>query len=124
MILSCHVLVPRTRLDNAEFPITDLWSNRPPYPSGVLTNYMTTVLADSESKIFLSENGKMARCFGRLKRDLTISAWLLHIINIRATDWEVIRWTKGVVSHRQIKMEAELKSFAETKIPGRDGNVR
>jgi hypothetical protein len=41
----------------------------------------------------------MARCLGRLKRDpRNPAAWLFHIINIRETDWEEIRWTKRIVS--------------------------
>ena len=86
----------------------DLWHDRPPYPNGLLANYKTTELADSESKVFLSENGKMARCLGRFKRDVKNSVWVLHIINIRETDWEEIRWTKEIVSHGQVKTKNGL----------------
>ena len=81
------------------FQFADLWHDRPPYPNGILANYKTTGLAEIESKVFLHENGKMARCLGRFKRDAKNSVWVLHIVNIRETDWEEIRWTKEIVSH-------------------------
>jgi hypothetical protein len=82
------------------FQFLDLWHDRPPYAPGILTNYKTTGLAESESKIFLEgKMGKMARCLTRLKRDAKSKmGWLLNIINIRETDWEEIRWTKRIVS--------------------------
>jgi hypothetical protein len=88
------------------FQFADLWHDRPPYSNGLLANYKTTGLAESESKVFLSENGKMARCLGRFKRDLKNSVWVLHIIKIRETDWEEIRWTKEIVRHGKVKTEA------------------
>jgi hypothetical protein len=87
------------------FHFADLWHDRRPYPNGILANYKTSGLVESESKVFLSGNGKMARCLGRLKRDFKIGVWMLHIINIRETDWEEIRWTKEIVSHGQVKTD-------------------
>ena len=95
------------------FQFADLWHDRPPYPNGLLANYKTTGLAESESKVFLGENGRMARCLGRFKRDLKNSVWVLHIINIRETDWEEIRWTKEIVNHGQVKTE---KGWVSTKL--------
>ncbi|KAF4621936.1 hypothetical protein G7Y89_g14408 [Cudoniella acicularis] len=81
------------------FQFADLWSESRPFPAGILLNYKTTDLAESESKAFVGRMGKMARCLGRLKRDKKSgTGWLLHIINIRETDWEEIRWTKRIVS--------------------------
>ena len=85
------------------FQFADLWHDRPPYPNGLLTNYKITGLAESESKVFLAEKEKMARCLGRFKRDLKNSVWVLHLINIRETDWEEIRWTKEIVDHELVK---------------------
>jgi hypothetical protein len=87
------------------FQFADLWHDRPPYPNGLLADYKTTRLAESESKVFLGESGKMARCLGRFKRDVKSSVRVLHIINIRETDWEEIRWTKEIVSHGQVKTD-------------------
>jgi hypothetical protein len=87
------------------FKFADLWHDRPPYPNGLLANYKTTGLAENESKVFLGEKGRMTRCLGRFKRDLKNSVWVLHIINIRETDWEEIRWTKAIASHGQVKTE-------------------
>jgi hypothetical protein len=89
---------PGTTIQHFQF--LDLWHDRPPYAPGILMNYKTTGLAESESKIFLEgKMGKMARCLTRLKRDAKSKmGWLLNIINIRETDWEEIRWTKRIVS--------------------------
>ncbi|KAF8862268.1 hypothetical protein BDZ45DRAFT_739570 [Acephala macrosclerotiorum] len=92
-----------------QFRFADLWHDRPPFPNGILTNYSSSVLADTESKIFqrVGQHGPMmARCFGRLKRDSqNTTGWLLDIINIRTTDWEEIRWTKRIVSAGVVKSE-------------------
>ena len=82
------------------FQFLDLWHDRPPIVTGILGNYKTTALAESESQVFLDgPGGKMARCLGRLKRDSkSNTGWVLNIINIRETDWEEISWTRRIVS--------------------------
>ncbi|KAG9246629.1 hypothetical protein BJ878DRAFT_387015, partial [Calycina marina] len=81
------------------FQFMDLWHDRAPYPNGILSSYRTSGLAESESRIFLSrDDKKMARVLGRLKRDIKNASWVLHIINIRPTDWEEIRWTKRIIT--------------------------
>lgn len=89
------------------FQFADLWHDRPPFPSGLLANYRTPDLLQTESKVFIGAGeAKMARCFGRLKRDAQSSTgWLLDIISIRTTDWEEIRWTKRIVSAGLFKSE-------------------
>jgi len=80
------------------FQFADLFHDRPPFAKGILANYKTTGLAESESKVFIeSSETLMARCLGRVKKDVKNGAWLLHIINLRVTDWEEIRWTKRIV---------------------------
>ncbi|CAD6449279.1 20af2e9f-e403-4255-afdb-2eb36a5c02d2 [Sclerotinia trifoliorum] len=80
------------------FQFADLFHDRPPFAKGILANFKTTGLAESESKVFTeSSETLMTRCLGRLKRDVKNGAWLLHIINVRVTDWEEIRWTKRIV---------------------------
>jgi hypothetical protein len=89
------------------FQFADLWHDRPPFPNGVLINYKTTGLAESESKRFIGAEGRIARCLGRLKRDAkNATGWLLHIITIREADWEEVRWTKRIVSAGLVKSEA------------------
>jgi hypothetical protein len=82
------------------FQFADLWHDRPPFPNGVLANYKTTGLVESECKAFLgADEGRLTRCLGRLKRtSKSATGWMLHIINIRTTDWEEIKWTKRIVS--------------------------
>jgi hypothetical protein len=89
------------------FQFKDIFSDKPPIGDGVLMNYKTTGLAESESKVFIGKHqGKLARCLGRLKRDKkTASGWMLHILTIRETDWEEIRWTKRIVSAGLVKSE-------------------
>ena len=91
------------------FQFADLWHDRPPFPTGLLTNYKATGLAESESKVFVgAKEAMMARCLGRLKRDSKNEAgWLLHIITVRSTDWEEIRWTKRIVSADHVKSECK-----------------
>jgi hypothetical protein len=81
------------------FQYADLFHDRPPFAKGILAHFNPTRLVDAESRVFL-ESGQplMARCLGSLKKDLKSGGWLLHIINIRVTDWEEIRWTKRIVS--------------------------
>ncbi|KAH6679085.1 hypothetical protein B0J14DRAFT_579981 [Halenospora varia] len=83
-----------------QFQFADLWSDKPPFAQGILANFRTTDLADTESMALIQgRKGQMVRCLGRLKREKRASTgWLLHIINIRETDWEEIRWTERIVS--------------------------
>ena len=87
------------------FQFADLWHDRPPFPNGVLANYKTTGLVESECKVFLgADEGRLTRCLGRLKKDSkSATGWMLHIINIRTTDWEEINWTKRIVSAGLLK---------------------
>ncbi|KAN0119964.1 hypothetical protein V8E51_002172 [Hyaloscypha variabilis] len=89
------------------FQFADLWHDRPPFPNGILINYKMSGLVESESKAFLgADEGTLARCLGRLKRDSkSATGWMLHILNIRLTDWEEIRWTKRIVSAGLVKSE-------------------
>ena len=89
------------------FQFADLWHDRPPFPNGILINYKMSGLVESESKAFLgADEGTLARCLGRLKRDSkSATGWMLHILNIRLTDWEEIRCTKRIVSAGLVKSE-------------------
>lgn len=90
------------------FQFVDLWHDRPPYPTGVLANYKSSGLTETESRVFVgaSDRGVMARCLAILKREKKSgSGWLLHIRSIRETDWEEIRWTRRIVSAGQVKSE-------------------
>ncbi|KAF7854606.1 hypothetical protein EAF04_010415 [Stromatinia cepivora] len=94
------------------FQFVDLFHDRPPFAKGILANFKTTGLAESESKVFIeSSETLMTRCLGRLKKDVKNGAWLLHIINVRVTDWEEIRWTKRIVCgghEEKVKTSAKL----------------
>lgn len=82
------------------FRFMDLWSEHPPFPTGILANYKSSSLADSESLFFVGDMGKgeMVRCLGRLKKEKkSDTCWIFDIINVRGTDWEEIRWTKKIV---------------------------
>ncbi|TGO90695.1 hypothetical protein BPOR_0054g00060 [Botrytis porri] len=94
------------------FQFADLFHDRPPFAKGILANFKTTGLAESESKIFIeSSESLMARCLGRVKKDGKNGSWLLHIINVRVTDWEEIRWTKRIVCG-ECGEEADVKTIA------------
>ncbi|KAH6713859.1 hypothetical protein BKA61DRAFT_51695 [Leptodontidium sp. MPI-SDFR-AT-0119] len=89
------------------FQFADLWHDRPPFPNGILANYKTSGLAESESRAFIgAEEHMMARCIGRLKKDTkNANGWFIEIINIRPTDWEEVKWTKRIVSAGLVKSE-------------------
>lgn len=89
------------------FQFADLWHDRPPFPNGLLLNYMSSDLAETESRVFVgAKEHLMARCIGRLRRDRKhVTGWLLDIINVRPTDWEEIKWTKRIVSAGLVKSE-------------------
>lgn len=93
------------------FQFADLFHDRPPFAKGILANFKTTGLAESESKVFIeSSETLMTRCLGRLKKDVKNGSWLLHIINVRVTDWEEIRWTKRIVcGEREEKMKTTAR---------------
>ncbi|RDL37002.1 uncharacterized protein BP5553_04435 [Venustampulla echinocandica] len=94
------------------FQFADFWSNNTPFPTGILMNYKSTGLVESESRVFVgAEKEKMARCLGRLRRDQkSATGWVLNIANIRETEWEEIRWTKRIVGAGHVKSEARPSS--------------
>ncbi|KAF7950522.1 hypothetical protein EAE96_007805 [Botrytis aclada] len=94
------------------FQFADLFHDRPPFAKGILANFKTTGLAESESRTFIeSSESLMARCLGRVKKDVKNGSWLLHIINVRVTDWEEIRWTKRIVCGER-EEEVKAKTIA------------
>ncbi|KAF7890985.1 uncharacterized protein EAF02_001310 [Botrytis sinoallii] len=94
------------------FQFSDLFHDRPPFAKGILANFKTSGLAESESRIFIeSSESLMARCLGRVKKDVKNGSWLLHIINVRVTDWEEIRWTKRIVCGER-EEEVDVKTTA------------
>lgn len=101
-----------THTTKQHFQFADLWSDKPPFPTGVLMNYKTTSLVESESRVFVGgKEGKMARCLGRFRRDKkSATGWVLNVINIRETEWEEIRWTKRIVGAGRLESESVLSS--------------
>ncbi|XMA17245.1 hypothetical protein WAI453_010036 [Rhynchosporium graminicola] len=89
------------------FQFADLWHDRPPFPNGILTNYKTSGLAESESRAFIgAEQHVMARCIGRLRKATrNATGKFIDIINIRQTDWEEVKWTKRIISAGLVKSE-------------------
>ncbi|TQS33900.1 hypothetical protein Golomagni_05741 [Golovinomyces magnicellulatus] len=84
------------------FQFTDMWHNRPPFPRGFLMNYEATRLINQESKVFIDNDQKlMSRVLATIRRDANQSCgWILHIINIRETDWEEVSWTRKILSNK------------------------
>jgi hypothetical protein len=93
-------------ISKLQFQFADLFHDRPPFVRGELENYQISALQETESKVLLDLNGSppMVRCLGRLKRAIAgPPGWMLHIINIRATDWEEVRWTKRIAGAGMMK---------------------
>jgi len=58
----------------------------------------------------------MARALGRFKRDARNACWILHIINIRETDWEEIKWTKRIVSGDDLLKKVGLSGLFKSSL--------
>lgn len=89
------------------FQFADIFHSNPPFVSGVLANYRVSALQERESMELLTgdreEPAGMARCLGRLKAQLGGNGWILHLSNIRKSDWEEVRWTRRIVGVQEAK---------------------
>jgi hypothetical protein len=87
------------------FQFADIFHNSPPFVSGVLANYRVSALQERESKELLTgvrEVPEMVRCLGRLKAQAGGNGWILHLDNIRKSDWEEVRWTRRIVGVQEV----------------------
>jgi hypothetical protein len=87
------------------FQFADIFHNSPPFVSGVLANYRVSALQERESKELLTgvrEVPVMVRCLGRLKAQAGGNGWILHLDNIRKSDWEEVRWTRRIVGVQEV----------------------
>jgi hypothetical protein len=93
------------------FQFGDLFHGNPPFVSGLLENVAVSRLQDMESKVLLTaggvrygeSEGQMVRVLGQLRRVLVGVGWVLHVSQIRETDWEEVRWTKGIAGAGEVK---------------------
>lgn len=78
--------------------------------NGVLANYLVSALQERESRELLTGNCEepgMVRCLGRLKAQVGGNGWMLHLDNIRKSDWEEVRWTRRIVGVREARKDQE-----------------
>jgi hypothetical protein len=76
-----------------------------------LENVAVSRLQDMKSKALLTaggvrygeSEGQMVRVLGQLRRVLVGVGWVLHVSQIRETDWEEVRWTKGIAGAGEVK---------------------
>lgn len=90
------------------FQFADIFHNSPPFVSGILANYRMWALQERESRELLAENREepgMVRCLGRLKAQVGGNGWILHLDNIRRSDWEEVRWTRRIVGVQEAKRD-------------------
>jgi hypothetical protein len=87
------------------FQFADIFHDRPPFMNAVLENYLISTLQESETRVLLGKEiaVTMVRCMGRLKRVQKGRGWIFDIINIRATNWEEVRWTKRIAGAGMVK---------------------
>jgi hypothetical protein len=88
------------------FHFADMFSNPVRLLPAELENCKISYLQETESKMLLNVDGSppMVRCLGRLKKTIAgRPGWMFHILNIRATDWEEVRWTKGIAGAGMMK---------------------
>jgi hypothetical protein len=94
------------RKTKQRFHFVDLFHDHPPYLDGVLDNYKVSALQDTESRLLQgdADPSRIIRCLGWLKRVVDGKpGWIFHIINIRPTDWEEVRWTKKIAGAGEIR---------------------
>ncbi|OCK76213.1 hypothetical protein K432DRAFT_306852 [Lepidopterella palustris CBS 459.81] len=86
---------PESGIQN--FLFCDLFHDHPPFMNGVYELWKGVELWDYDSGRFLvsSEQIRMCRCIGKMKRDG--KRWKLVILNIWEAAWEDIDFVKGIV---------------------------
>ncbi|OBT44030.1 hypothetical protein VE00_05680 [Pseudogymnoascus sp. WSF 3629] len=92
------------------FQFADIFHNSPPFVNGVLANCRVSVLQERESRELLTGNREepgMVRCLGRLKAQVGGNGWMLHLDNIRKSDWEEVRWTRRIVGVQEARKDPE-----------------
>ncbi|OBT77581.1 hypothetical protein VF21_04564 [Pseudogymnoascus sp. 05NY08] len=92
------------------FQFADIFHNGPPFVNGVLANYRVSALQERESRELLAGNREelgMVRCLGRLKAQVGGNGWMLHLDNIRKSDWEEVRWTRRIVGVQEARKDQE-----------------
>ncbi|KFY61028.1 hypothetical protein V496_05191 [Pseudogymnoascus sp. VKM F-4515 (FW-2607)] len=92
------------------FQFADIFHNSPPFVNGILANYSVSALQERESRELLAESREesgMVRCLGRLKAQVGGNGWILHLDNIRKSDWEEVRWTRRIVGIQEAKKDGE-----------------
>ena len=78
--------------------------------NGVLANYRVSALQETESRELLTGNREvpgMVRCLGRLRTQVGGNGWMLHLDNIRQSDWEEVRWTRRIVGVQEARKVQE-----------------
>ncbi|ELR05687.1 hypothetical protein GMDG_07530 [Pseudogymnoascus destructans 20631-21] len=100
------------------FQFADIFHNGPPFVNGVLANYRISALQERESRELLAGNIEepgMVRCLGRLKAQVGGTGLVLHLDNIRKSDWEEVRWTRRIVGVQEAR---DTRSGLRSKLLG------
>lgn len=81
------------------FQFADLFTDKPPYLSATYSLWKGVPLWDSDSKVFLGDQGKgrMARAMGRIKRCEQGGGCEMVVMSIWEVDWEDVGVAKGIV---------------------------
>lgn len=81
------------------FQFGDLFTDKPPYLSGVYNLWKGVVLWNVDSRVFVGQKGKgkMARVVGRIKRTAQGGKCELVVLSIWEVDWEDVEVAKGIV---------------------------
>ncbi len=77
----------------------DLFTEKPPYLSATYSLWKGVGLWDTDSKVFLGEEGrgKMARALGRIKKREQGGGCEMVVLSIWEVDWEDVGIAKGIV---------------------------
>jgi hypothetical protein len=79
------------------FQLFDLYHDRPPYLNATFDLWRNSELWDRDARVFLdSEESKMCRCVGRMKRDEQHKMSLV-ILNIWEATWKNVEFVKGIL---------------------------
>ncbi|OCL14227.1 hypothetical protein AOQ84DRAFT_281525 [Glonium stellatum] len=97
--LYAHVTSSWRELDSVKqyFTFSDLFHDHPPFMNGVYELWKGVSLWNYDSGRFLnpSEQKRMCRCIGEMKRDG--KKWKFVILNIWEATWDDIDYVKGIV---------------------------
>ncbi|KAH6663581.1 hypothetical protein F5X68DRAFT_218080 [Plectosphaerella plurivora] len=82
------------------FQFMDLFTDRQPFPAGILKNWKPESVLDQRAQVFLTPGQKLlCRVVCTMKRsELSGVGWVLEVMSIEQTAWEEISWVRQMIT--------------------------